>query len=116
MKYIRTKDGRMVKVRLIGISCSANYLKTYWSEQGEPFMEEKKDFMVADTIGELCDEFRYGNHKRCYHDVKHDIWFDFESDRKLSKEEILVIKGAIWTEWGLKYVAKMNEKGELELL
>jgi hypothetical protein len=27
-----------------------------------------------------------------------------------------LIYGAIWTEWGLKYVARMNEKGELELL
>jgi hypothetical protein len=27
-----------------------------------------------------------------------------------------IIYGAIWTEWGLKYVAKMNIKGGLELL
>ena len=26
------------------------------------------------------------------------------------------VYGAIWTDTGLKYIAKMNEKGELELL
>ena len=26
------------------------------------------------------------------------------------------IYGAVWCEWGLKYVAKMNDKGELELI
>ena len=32
------------------------------------------------------------------------------------KYKDIKLYGAIWTEWGLKYVAKMNDQGKLELL
>ena len=60
----------------------------------------------ADTIEELCDEFVMisgGKHKL-------DIGCHSYGDKKIQ------IYGAIWTDKGLIYVAKMNEKGELELL
>ena len=60
----------------------------------------------ADTIKELCDEFVMisdGKHKL-------DIGCHSYGDKKIQ------IYGAIWTNKGLIYVAKMNEKGELELL
>ena len=61
----------------------------------------------ADTIEELCDEFVV-----VIENKPHLI------PREWLKQEIIVdvLYGAIWTEWGLKYVAKMNDKGELELL
>ena len=80
---------------------------------------------TADTIEELCDEFviirrddntfalakYYPNDKTFY--VK-------TADEEVSLSECLMygyeIYGAIWTSKGLIYVAKMNEKGELELL
>ena len=60
----------------------------------------------ADTIKELCDEFVMisgGKHKL-------DIGCHSYGDKKIQ------IYGAIWTDKGLIYVAKMNVKGELELL
>lgn len=116
MKYIRTKDGHIAKVT------------RYYEEdgiytieiKGKPYFSvfEENVLKQADTIEELCD---------CY-----VVW--------LKNREIPIIEkprkgyrfypsyfelgdcsfdkgyGAIWTEWGLKYVAKMNDKGELELL
>ena len=83
----------------------------------------------SDKLEELCDDFviiipagisRYG----IYH-ARYEGWGDFKRDWRdfIEKNgddyrhyQILGAYGAIWTEWGLKYVAKMNDKGELELL
>ena len=69
----------------------------------------------ADTIEELCDEFvvadKLGN--------KPIIDKILTANNVRLNVELLEDKnvyGAIWTEWGLKYVSKMNEKGELELI
>lgn len=76
----------------------------------------------ADTIEELCDEFvldhsLFGDSCKClYHSfekAKNGIKKRSDNAHHLSNFNIY---GAIWTELGLKYVAKMNDKGELELL
>ena len=60
----------------------------------------------ADTIEELCDEFV----------VEDKDEFAIFHNFKLAKQTKGIIYGAIWTDKGLTYVAKMNSKGELELL
>ncbi|MBO7715578.1 MAG: hypothetical protein J6S85_18590, partial [Methanobrevibacter sp.] len=71
----------------------------------------------ADTIEELCDEFVV--------DVPNDRKFNREFNLDKCKEYQLYLKGqniiseiygAIWTDRGLIFVAKMNKEGELELL
>ena len=70
----------------------------------------------ADTIEELCDEFviKPSFSKAFLHDE------DKQSLKSVKKKAIEIgcfeIYGAIWTDKGLIYVAKMNDKGELELL
>ena len=61
---------------------------------------------IADTIEELCDEFIgvVGNMHRQLTGTNIRSWNGCS------------IYGAIWTDKGLIYVAKMNDKGELELL
>lgn len=65
---------------------------------------------IADTIEELCDEYV----------IVGTNWqqiIDLESARyNLKRPKELKVYGAIWTDKGLIYVAKMNDKGELELL
>lgn len=63
----------------------------------------------ANAVEELCDEFVLCGKGR------HCVIGDVEA-REMSADKAIVIYGAIWTEWGLRYVAKMNEEGELELL
>ena len=65
---------------------------------------------VANTIEELCDEFVIiGKKKRKVKEITKVIY----TLNQLKNNEIY---GAIWTDRGLIYVAKMNGKGELELL
>ena len=66
----------------------------------------------ADTIEELCDEFVVAdrdNHRGRY--IVRD-----DGDLKEVYEKLGDVFGAIWTAKGLLYVAKMNGKGEFELL
>lgn len=72
----------------------------------------------ANTIKELCNKFILKNtdiiflnkENTQYRFEGSNEWFDI-TDTELR----MGIYGAIWTDKGLIYVAKMNDKGELEL-
>lgn len=77
-----------------------------------------KELPSADIIEELCDAFvkkskEIGND---YFEIGKNALDIF--DRKYHKEDLehYAYYGAIWTDKGLIYVVKMNDKGELELL
>lgn len=96
MKYIRTKDGRILEWEKFN-----EITKLSIDTCEEPIK-------ISDNIEKLCDEF-----VTAYIDGFHQL-SSFPS-------EIYVILGhsvygAIWTDKGLIYVAKMNKKGEFELL
>ena len=87
--------------------------------------KREQDYKIADTIEELCDEFviiRKDDNTfalaKYYPDDK--TFYVKTADEEVSLNECLMyeyeIYGAIWTDKGLIYVAKMNEKGELELI
>ena len=102
MKYIRTNEGVYEIERYYG---PRDY---YWVKQDceQPIVSEEI-ISQADTIEELCDEFiAIYNGKPHFHHL----------DRAIQYADDNQVYGAIWTAKGLIYVAKMNEKGELELL
>jgi hypothetical protein len=82
----------------------------------------------ADTIEELCDEFdwKWNEKEFPYSKVRqHSRYGGYGDLERAMKEEEnygkhlnydYEIYGAIWTDKGLTYVAKLNSKGELELL
>lgn len=113
MKYIRTKDGIYEYQYHEEIDCIR--------ASGDVF-DCDEILKQANTIEELCDEFvldhplfssnckiLYHNFERAKNGIKkrsgdaHDL-YDF------------VIYGSIWVDGNLIKVAKMNDKGELELL
>lgn len=108
MTYIKTKDGRIMESEINDNRKSLGY-------EPIPFIKQ------ADTIEELCDEYVIINwteedgwgepqlvkNKVSIYQLQKLIKFDSKSHK---------VYGAIWTDKGLIYVAKMNEKGELELL
>ena len=107
MKYIRTKNG---------IYEIINENETFYECVGKIFISKDifyhKD-RLADTIEELCDEFVCDNKiVNVEHDLENNLWVD----DKLFEDIKDIVYGAIWTDKGLIYVAKMNDKGELELL
>lgn len=106
MKYIRTKDGIYDLDKSIWYEFTGHKVRMPYCEEYE---KQPELCETADTIEELCDRFVV---------VEHGLDDPFNVDFEIAKTFIGKAKvyGAIWTEWGLKYVAKMNEKGELELL
>ena len=113
MKYIRTKDDRIVLIpnnsKLVLYDDEKLVIDTTKKGQTCIYGIVKKK---ADTIEELCDEFVI-IHKELNgnHTIHRAFWFakdEFDSGNE--------VYGAIWTDKGLIYVAKMNIKGELELI
>lgn len=115
MKYIRTKDAIYEIIdetensfELCGpfekkMGCSCTMIKRLLGSN------EKPTYRLANTIEELCDEFVVVSSICCSllnKKEKQDI-------KRYAKSNLF---GAIWTSKGLIYVAKMNKKGELELL
>ena len=96
MRYIRTKETDC---------CIIDTIK-YKEITGEDCFIPKNEIVEeADTIEELCDEF-----------VCNEMFIYDKTDMKWFVEKGDNVYGAIWTDKGLIYVAKMNDKGELELL
>ena len=107
MRYIRTKETDC---------CIIDTIKYKEITSEDCFIPENEIVNEADTIEELCDEFviAYENGARI---VYGDLEWAKVKARVNSKISIKsIIYGAIWTDKGLIYVAKMSNKGELELL
>ncbi|MBR3208816.1 MAG: hypothetical protein IKF82_00965 [Bacilli bacterium] len=143
MKYIRTKDGKIydleskkvssweyidndTAINEYGVECafySIYYFDEYEGHYSEydgkgghscDFIEEKDILKQADTIGELCD--RFVNVSKCSKNITiTGIYQVIGCSLKQIKGMSGEIYGAIWTSKGLIFVAKMNEKGDLEL-
>lgn len=107
MKYIRTKDGIYeVKDNFIVL------------KEQELYLPHFQDHIIAqaDTIEKLCDEFVIVCGAFKFPQViSQRLSFDINFE-KTHHSKYHDTYGAIWTKKGLIYVAKMNEKGELELL
>lgn len=98
MKYIRTKDKIFTNKNPKGDK--EVYTARY---------REEDIIAQADTIEELCDEIVV---------VVDDYPVVVRDDERIEiwkqKYPSATFYGAIWTSKGLIYVAKMNDKGELE--
>lgn len=132
MKYVRTKDNIYEIVNDYGSSCAVK-------SKGKRGRTAIDGFIVkyglsyaprADTIEELCDRYVVINQcnktkwvytkkqfkKRVERNKTHIGGRDTYADRLMYLLEYNDVYLAIWTDKGLIYVAKMNDKGELELL
>lgn len=105
-KYIRTKETDC---------CIIDTIK-YKEITGEDCFIPKNEIVdEADTIEELCDEFIVVS-DNCKKPIISALPFDELQLYAKNRTKYVNCYGAIWCELGLKYVAKMNEKGVLELL
>jgi len=131
MKYIRT-NSRIYKIK----DHEHNGFELVWrcEVKNKPSMyyeiKEHEVIHYGDTIEELCDEFigilDSGNGSHIWYDDEYLGITEWETPEELSVLKFKYAKanlslneilyGAIWTDKGLIYVAKMNDKGELELL
>jgi len=126
MKYIRTKNGRIIK-SLTEIKEAYDkvpiYIYTVMTDGYKHCCNIQRDFVekLADTIEELCDEFVAYNSEQnnglpitCPKEMLGKIkpYIQIGMQKRIN----CWLCGAIWTDKGLIYVAKMNEKGVMELL
>lgn len=118
MKYIRTIDGRIAEIKEDMFVKQSDVLRLCYKDR--PFvsvLQGDGDEVIKqdNTIEELCDEFVVDSKINNVHYTMD--WFDLceelADDRLYPTDEIY---GAIWTSKGLIYVAKMNKKGDLELI
>jgi len=113
MKYVRTKN-YVFRV--------AEDIMLATSPMRYAVLDKKEDIRIgsicvndaiaqSDTIEELCDEF-------VIDEIGHYQYGDFETAKAMLEtiHEKGKLYGAIWTDRGLIYIAKMNEEGALELL
>ena len=123
MKYIRTNDGIMTYENWERTNIAIEEHNNKPSRYIKLSMCKLDIINQADTIEELCDEFvvigDFDKALRPYTHLGKDHprlsnlkWYREECNYK--KE--IVVYGAIWTDKGLIYVARVNDKRELELL
>ena len=104
-KYARTNEGL----------CDTHFIKDF-----DNFKTKNKIIKESDNLEDLCDVFvkkskEVGND---FFDIGTDMFITF--DMKCYDYEkwfdVYDYYGAIWTDKGLIYVAKMDKYGELELI
>lgn len=103
MRYVRTKDGIFKVIR----DDHPFYVNVEMKHTSGVMLHESVIEKSGNSIEELCD---------CFVDYdKEDGGYLVTPDKPVRRygHEIY---GAIWTDTGLKYVAKLGEKGKLELL
>lgn len=131
MTYIRTKDGKILKVFCENVPLSKEIDGlTYYGENtidlGTSHWLPKDEILKqANIIEELCDGYYVDVNDQsftlseCYDNLEdakksYKDWISY-SDRKYL-EYTVILYAFIKTNKGLIYVAKMNGKGGLELL
>lgn len=141
MKYIRTKDGRIINLERKGLynlpvynfDTKENVLKAHRNQEDrncccidndifydycyeDGTLWEYEIVKQADTIEELCDEFvlTWACQKRLHNTLQEAKYWHSHLRKEI--KHLGIVYGAIWTDKGLIFVARMNEKGELELL
>ena len=114
-KYIRTKDGRVFyarkkktkDVKLANDNLHWEAIPKGCNDYFTLDYEDNEIVKVVDTIEELCDEF-------VVYDKKNNRYFVLGNYANMCKEYELY--GAIWTDKGLQFIARMNSDRVLELL
>ena len=143
MKYVRTKDGRIIDIeKFINEEKDTPYYKDFifeeitkdgvlkWTAVGteQNSIEEQRGIRCqfsatltseiinqANTIEELCDEFIVIS-DNCKRPIISALPFNELQLYAKGRTKYAICYGAIWTDKGLIYVANLNDKGELELL
>ena len=116
MKYIRTKDGIYEIDETTILTSLPPCYKVIKLTDKYYAINKQQVIKQADTIEELCDyEMHYDNNGEfVIRPIKHVDWASLK--RVIMNKWFKDCKLAIKTDKGLIYVAKMNDKGELELL
>jgi len=117
MKYIRTKDGIYDYDEIYENKHNHTLRSQGTKEECFDFVYMMKSGIAkADTIEELCDEFVVVYKDSEPYLTQHLSYAEMEEYNLQVNGNNGIIYGAIWTDKGLIYVAKINEDGILCLI
>lgn len=119
MKYIRTKDGIYEIDETTILTSLPPCYKVIKPADKHYSINEQQVIKSADTLEKLCDCFvgiRKSDHKPYLGKKSGNYWFEELGGWLGRIDSYENIYGAIWTDKGLIYVAKMNDEGVLELI
>lgn len=107
--YIRTKN-RIYKVKSETCDRQGYFVGDY------DVILKKQVINQSENLFELIDEFVVIRDSTKINQLVRTDNIDYLKETIESDKRIVAVKGAIWTDKGLIFVAKMNDKGKLELL
>ena len=115
--YIRTKDGVYGLVDTYYMCVDGVEIYMYDNNGRGVEIRGSQILNQSENLAELCDGFYVDKCKEEFLlDEMFDDWYDTNTYYKNCAKSGIDVYGFIKTDKGLIYVAKMNEKGELELI
>ena len=120
MRFIRTKDGKIINVSLMQEyetdDENGNRIFDGYEDKDGTYYPIENILKQANTIEELCDVF-VGVDKNGKHYTNSESVNDLiHMTQDILHVTLTTIYGEIWVNDELHKVAKLNDKGELELL
>lgn len=108
--YIRTKDGRIIDTSKI--ATGSKYMDFATNDESFRKIFKTEPLSKSENLDELCDNYVIPRYQ--------DTFIVDRFSKQICLNHIKCgygdVFGAIWTDKGLIYVAKMNNEGKLELI
>lgn len=111
--YIRTKN-RIYKVESETYDKQGYYIGDYDVTSNVILKEQVVD--QSENLFELIDEFVVIRDSTKINQLVRTDDINYLKEMMREDKRIVEVKGAIWSDFGLKYVAKLDDKGNLELI
>ena len=108
--YIRTKDG-IYEVEQSQLEDDEEVVNCEYGQISKLEIKRK-----SENLEELCDEFVIIRDSTKINQLVRIDNIEYLKEMMKEDKRIVAIKGAIWTDWGLKYLANVNNDGGIELI
>ena len=109
--YIRTKN-RIYKVESETCNKQGYYIDRYEDD----VVSKDKVIKQSESLFELIDEFVVIRDSTKINQLVRTDNVEYLKEMMREDKRIIEVKGAIWTDFGLKYVARLTEDGGVELI
>ena len=109
--YIRTKN-RIYKVESETCNKQGYYIDRYEDD----VVSKDQVIKQSESLFELIDEFVVIRDSTKINQLVRTDNVEYLKEMMKEDKRIIAVKGAIWTDFGLKYVAKLNDNGKMELI
>ena len=110
--YIRTKDG----IYKVESTLRDNGIVKGYNVEKMGFIIKDQVIKQSESLFELIDEFVVIRDSTKINQLVRTDNIEYLKEMMKEEKRIITIKGTIWTDFGLKYLANVNNDGGLELI